>query len=213
MALAGTNAIALGGGIRDTGVEATLQYFIPEIWGASIKDYMEKTLVLGNLATDMSAMVAGGGDRIHIPKHSELTTSALYGSAVETVIDTNIAFAKTSGAEGEYTLDVDQSFYSAVAITDLANKQSSYDVMNIYTQKLGYALAKRVDRYLHYKLLNAVGFNVDDGTGDGVASGNNITFTTGGSYTITKAGITNAIQAVLEADGNLEDYESWIKER
>ena len=146
MALAGTNNVALAGGIRDSGVEATLQNFIPEVWGASIMDYMEKNPVFGALANDMSAMVAGGGDRIHLPKHTEVTASDTYGGgsvAVETLIDSPLAFDDSSAAEGEYTLDINQAIHSAISITDVAKIQSSYDVMDIYTKKLGYALAKR----------------------------------------------------------------------
>ena len=48
MALAPTTGVGLAGGLQDTGVvDATLQYFIPEIWGQSIQDYMEKNLVFG----------------------------------------------------------------------------------------------------------------------------------------------------------------------
>ena len=140
MALAGTNNITLAGGLGDTGVESSVQNFIPEVWGASIMDYMEKNLVFGALANDLSAMVANGGDKIHLPKHTELTASDTYGGAtpaVETLIDSNLAFAKTSAADGEYTLDINQAIHSAVAITDVAQMQSSYDVMNIYTEKLG----------------------------------------------------------------------------
>ena len=206
MALTPTNAGQYGGGIRDTGVKATLQNFIPEIWGASIQDYMTKNLVLGSLATDMSAMVAGGGDRVHIPKHSELTTTALYGTNSAATLDTSLSFTSSGGVEGEYTLDVDQSFYSAVAISDLANKQSSYDVMNIYTSKLGYALAKRIDRYLHQQIQIACSFNHSGGSGDGVAAGNNVEFTTAAGRLITKDGVSNMIQTILENDGALEDY-------
>ena len=123
MALAGTNNVALAGGLQDSGVEATLQNFIPEVWGASIMDYMEKNLVFAKLATDQSGMVAGGGDRIHLPKHTELTASDTYGggtAAVETLIDSNLAFAKTGAKEDEYTLDINQGIHSAIAITDVA---------------------------------------------------------------------------------------------
>jgi len=45
MNLAGTNNVALAGGLRDTdSATAGLQEFIPEVWGASIMDYMEKIL-------------------------------------------------------------------------------------------------------------------------------------------------------------------------
>ena len=72
MSLSPTNKVFLTGGLQDTGVKAGLQKFVPEIWGESIKDYMEKKLVVGNLAKDLSALVAGGGDLIHIPQHDEL---------------------------------------------------------------------------------------------------------------------------------------------
>ena len=61
MPLAGTNNVALAGGLQDSdAATATLQEFIPEIWGASIMDYMEKNLVFAKLATDQSGLVANG---------------------------------------------------------------------------------------------------------------------------------------------------------
>lgn len=211
MALAGTNNVALAGGIRDTGVEATLQNFIPEVWGDSIMDYMEKNLVFGALAKDLSGLVANGGDRIHLPKHTELTASDTYGGdtqAVETLIDSNLAFAKTTGAEGEYTLDIDRAIHSAIAITDLAKVQSSYDVMNMYTQKLGYALAKKIDQYLAQKLFEEVAFNYgNSGSNDGNQAGNTIIFNdTVGSRTISKEGIANMLEAIYLNDSNIDDY-------
>ena len=41
MSLSPTNKVFLTGGLQDTGVKAGLQKFVPEIWGESIKDYME----------------------------------------------------------------------------------------------------------------------------------------------------------------------------
>tara|TARA_R100000234_G_C5003493_1_gene181471 strand:- start:1832 stop:2911 length:1080 start_codon:yes stop_codon:yes gene_type:complete len=210
MALAGTNNVALAGGIRDTGVEATLQNFIPEVWGASIMDYMEKNLVFGALANDLSGMVASGGDRIHLPKHTELTASDTYGGgtqAVETLIDSNLAFAKSTGNEGEYTLDIDRAIHSAIAITDLAKVQSSYDVMNLYTQKLGYALAKKIDQYLATKLFQEIGFNYANGTSDGGQAGNTIELnTTHDSTDIIAAGVANMLEAIYTNDSNIDDY-------
>ena len=211
MALAGTNNVALAGGLRDTdGNTATLQNFIPEVWGASIMDYMEKNLVFAKLATDQSAMVAGGGDRIHLPKHTELTASDTYGGgtvAVETLIDSNLAFAKTTDTEDEYTLDINQAIHSAISITDVAKVQASYDVMNLYTSKLGYALAKKIDAYVGVKLFEEVAFNYANGTADGNAAGNTIEInTTHDSYDITTQGVSNMIEAIHTNDSNLEDY-------
>ncbi len=210
MALAGTNNIALAGGLQDSGVEASLQNFIPEIWGASIMDYMEKNLVFAKLATDQSAMVAGGGDRVHLPKHTELTASDTYGggtAAVETLIDTNLAFAKTSAVEDSYTLDINQAIHSAISITDVAKVQTSYDVMNLYTSKLGYALAKKIDAYVGIKLFEEIAFNHTNGTDDGSAAGNTVEInTTHDSYNIITAGVSNMIEAIHTNDSNLEDW-------
>ena len=156
--LAGTNNVALAGGLRDTGEEAGIKEFIPEIWGASIQDYMEKNLVFAKLAVDQSGMVANGGDRIHLPRHTELTASDTYGGgtpAVETLIDNGLAFNKSTDTEDAYLLDINQAIHSAISITDIAKVQSSYDVMNLYTSKLGYALAKKVDQYVALKLMKS----------------------------------------------------------
>ena len=208
MALAGTNNITAAGGLQDSGVEASLQNFIPEIWGASIMDYMTKNLVFANLATDQSGLVANGGDRIHMPKHTELTASDTYGTAtVETLIDTNLAFAKTSAIEDSYTLDINQAIHSAIAITDVANVQTSYDVMNLYTSKLGYALAKKIDAYVGIKLFEEVAYNYANGTDDGDQAGNTVEINgTHDAYTITTAGVSNMIEAIHTNDSNLEDW-------
>ena len=80
MRLAPTTGVGMAGGLQDTDADhATLQEFIPEVWGASIKDYMEKNLVFGALCNDQSAMVANGGDRIHLPAHTELSAADTYG--------------------------------------------------------------------------------------------------------------------------------------
>ena len=209
--LAGTKNVALAGGLQDSdAATASLKEFIPEIWGASIQDYMEKNLVFAKLAVDQSGLVAGGGDRIHLPRHTELTASDTYGGgtvAVETLIDNGLAFAKTTDAEDAYTLDINQAIHSAISITDIAKVQSSYDVMNLYTSKLGYALAKKIDQYVALKLFESIAFNHTNGTGDGNQAGNTIELnTTHDSYDIISAGVSNMVEAIHTNDSNLEDY-------
>ena len=213
MPLSATNNVTLAGGLRDTdAATSTLQHFIPEVWGASIMDYMEKNLVFGALANDLSGMVANGGDRIHLPKHTELTASDTYGGstvAVETLIDSNLAFAKTGDTEDQYTLDINQAIHSAIAITDIARVQSSYDVMNLYTSKLGYALAKKVDQYLALKLFQSVAFNAgnDNSATAGASAGNLIELVAShDSYDITAAGVANMMEAIYTNDTTMDDY-------
>ena len=211
MALTPTNNVALAGGMQDSGVDATLQYFVPEVWGASIMDYMEKNLVFAKLATDQSAMVANGGDLIHLPKHTEVTASDTYGGgtvSVETLIDSNLAFDDSTAAEGEYQLALNQGIHSAIAITDVAKVQASYDVMNLYTSKLGYALAKKIDAYVGIKLFEHISYNYADGTADGNGAGNLVLLASGShdSYDITTAGVAAMIEAVYTNDSNVEDW-------
>ena len=211
MALAPTNAVGLAGGLQDTGVvDATLQYFIPEVWGQSIQDYMEKNLVFGSLCQDLSGMVAGGGDLIHLPKHTELTASDTYGgasTAVETLLDTNLAFDDSTAQEDQYTLSVNQGIHTAISITDVAKMQASYDVMNIYTSKMGYALAKKIDQYVSLQLFEHIAFNHTHTTGDGNGAGNTIELnTTHDSYDIIVAGVSNMMEAIHANDTNIEDW-------
>ena len=81
MAMVPTTNQFLTGGLQDSNARAGLQKFVPEVWGMAVKDYMEKNLVFGNLATDLSGLVASGGDLIHLPQHDELVASDLYSSA------------------------------------------------------------------------------------------------------------------------------------
>ena len=155
-------------------------------------------------------MVANGGDLIHLPKHTEVTASDTYGGstvAVETLIDANLAFDDSTAKEDEYTLDINQAIHSAIAITDVAKVQASYDVMNLYTSKLGYALAKKIDGYVSLKMLEHVGFNYAHGTDDGNGAGNTIELnTTHDSYDIIVAGVSNMIEAIYANDSNIDDW-------
>ena len=210
MALAPTSNQFLTAGLQDSSVDSGLHNFIPEIWGASVKDYMEKALVYGNLAADLSAMVAGGGDLIHLPQHDELVASDLYsgdaaalpGSAAD-----GIVFNDTTTAGGEYQISVSESNYAAFAISDIANSQSSYDIMNIYTKKLGYALAKKIDYYISKKLFTSLTHSDDaNSQADGALMQQTIDFTAAGTYNIDTTGVAKMIQAIYENDSSLEDW-------
>ena len=214
MAIAPTSDQFLTGGLQDTNARAGLQKFVPEIWGAAVQDYMEKNLVYGNLATDLSGMVAGGGDLIHLPQHDELTANDLYSSANSAALQTDtgsvadgIVFNDTGTAGSEYQLIVNKSHYAAFSISDLVKAQSSYELMSIYTQKMGYALAKKIDAEISKKIFTSLTYN-DGANGDANGSlvGNLIDITGAGSYNIDKAGIANVIQAVHSNDSNLDDW-------
>ena len=91
MLIGGVNSSSTMGADADT---LALE-FVPEIWGAAIQDYMTKKLVVGGMAQDLSAMVANGGDLIHLPKHDEIEAADLYGGNVEALQATAISFDDT----------------------------------------------------------------------------------------------------------------------
>jgi len=211
MAIAPTSNQFLTGGLQDSNVRAGLQKFVPEVWGMAVRDYMEKNLVYGNLATDLSGLVANGGDLIHLPQHDELVASDLYSSAnsaaLQSDTDLGIKFDDTTTAGGEYQLIVNKSHYAAFSVSDLVKAQSSYELMDIYTKKLGYALAKKIDTEISKAIFQALTYNDganSDANGDLV--GNVIDITGSGDYNIDKAGIANLIQAVHINDSSLEDW-------
>jgi len=211
MAMVPTSNQFLTGGLQDSNPRAGLQKFVPEVWGMAVRDYMEKNLVFGNLATDLSGLVANGGDLIHLPQHDELVASDLYGSANSATLqsDTNvgITYDDTTTAGGEYQLIVNKAHYAAFAISDLVKAQSSYELMDIYTKKMGYSLAKKIDAEISKAIFKALTYN--DGANsaaNGGLVGNLIDITGAGSYNIDKAGIANLIQAVHINDSALEDW-------
>ena len=209
-AMAPTSNQFLTGGLQDSSVDSGLHNFIPEIWGASVQDYMEIKLVYGNLANDLSAMVSGGGDLIHLPQHDELTASDLYGgdtAALQHDTQNVIAFDDTTTAGGVYQLTVNESAYAAFSVSDIAKSQSSYDIMNIYTQKLGYALAKKIDYYISKKLFTTLTHSDDaNSQTDGALMQQTVNFTAAGSYNIDAAGVATMIQTIYENDSSLEDW-------
>lgn len=105
-------------------------------------------MVFANYANDLSAFVAGGADKIHIPTFDTIATGT---KAPETAI----SYTDNASAMTEETLTIDQHTYTATLIEDVLKVQSNYDLMNIYTQEMGYAMANKIDEYLDSKLITA----------------------------------------------------------
>jgi hypothetical protein len=118
----------------------TAGVFIPELWAEAIKDYAERSLILKNLVTDMSDLASVGGSKINIPRVDEETV----GSAKAE--DGAVTYEATTSNETELSLN--QHFYEAKRIEDVATVQSSYDLFSMYTEAMGYSLAKKVENYI-----------------------------------------------------------------
>tara|TARA_Y100000593_G_scaffold23869_1_gene47352 strand:+ start:2847 stop:3788 length:942 start_codon:yes stop_codon:yes gene_type:complete len=141
----------------DQYLKTELDVFIPEVWSDAIKASFDQKLVLGALANDLSSLVSGGGDKIHIPTYADVADAASksQGSAVNYQTNT----------ETEQTFDVDQHFYTSAMIDDLAKVQSSYELLSKYADSMGYKLALRIESHLQNILSLTTGvIDLDTGT-------------------------------------------------
>jgi len=126
--------------------------FIPEVWAQHINKHVKSKLVLANLVLDLSSEVSSAGDTIHIPNTTEL-------SANNKVAGTKVNLQAPT--ETSVTLSVDQHKESSFLIEDILKAQSSYNLMELYSQGAGYAIAKAVDSSL---AALASGFSQTKGT-------------------------------------------------
>ncbi len=131
--------------------KTTAAVFIPEMWRDAILDYAERRFQLRNQVTDFSAMLAGGGDILHIPKVKE-------EEAAEKTAGGIVSY--TAQTDTEITLTVDQHWYEAKRIDDVVKVQESADLFNMYAQSMGYALAKKVEAHLAALIQTAAGNDV-----------------------------------------------------
>ena len=132
--------------------------FIPELWSDAIRSTFKKNLVLGALANDYSSLVAGSGDKIHIPTFADVADAAQ-----KTQYD---AVSYANNTEVEITMDVNQHYYTAAMIEDMAKVQSSSDLMAGYADSIGYKLALHIEDALAAKLSSTTrAINLDNGNG------------------------------------------------
>ena len=137
-------------------LKTELDVFIPEIWADSILASFKKSLVLGNLATDYSSLVSGGGDKINIPTMKDVADAVAKSQGVPVDFTTN--------TEVDLSITVDQHYVTAVMIDDLAKVQSSYDMTSNIAGSMGYKLALNIEKALFTKLSNGLnGLQMDNG--------------------------------------------------
>lgn len=128
----------------------TAANFIPELWADAILDYAERRFSLKNKVTDVSSLLSGGGDTLHIPRVDEETAAAKSA-------DTAVTYS--ANTDGKTDLTVDQHFYEAKRIEDIVRVQESADLFNMYAKSMGYALAKKVENYLAVDILQSATAN------------------------------------------------------
>ena len=130
--------------------------FIPELWGDAIRSTFKKNLVLGALANDYSSLIAGGGDKIHIPTFADVADAAQKTQYDAVTYDNN--------TEVEITMDVNQHYYTAAMVEDMAKVQSNADLIAGYADSIGYKLALHLEDALAAKLSTTTrAINMDNG--------------------------------------------------
>lgn len=129
--------------------------FIPELWADAILDYAERKFSLKNKVTDVSSLLSGGGDTLHIPRVDEETAAAKSADSAVTY---------SANTDGKTDLSIDQHFYEAKRIEDIVRVQESADLFNMYAKSMGYSLAKKVENYLALLIQTATANDVTLGT-------------------------------------------------
>ncbi len=160
--------------------------FIPEIWSKEAQIARESKLLMANRVERYDVDFANGGDLLHIPKVSTLSASDI-STSDGTISD-------STPTEGEATITIDKWKGCSVDILDLVTAQAKLDLMKLYSEKLGYALALSVDTDL-LALYTGLSTNVV------------------GTYNteLTDAVIRSAVQKLDEADAPFEDRFCAVK--
>ena len=134
------------GGALTGAVTDSHDVFVPDVWGPAIELAFKEKLVFGSLATDLSPMVANGGDVIHLPTIDQITSG-------DKTAEQAISYGTDAAVQAEETVTVNKHTYAACLIEDILATTSSYDLMTMYAKELGYALAKSIDEYIESQVL------------------------------------------------------------
>lgn len=125
--------MALGSNQQTTTTGAV---FIPEIWTQKTRDARESALVLANLVYRLDDDVADAGDIYHEPDISNLTANAK-------VANTQVVL--NAPTENEFTLTINRHYECSYLVEDRLSKASRYKVLEKYSPKAGYAIARTID--------------------------------------------------------------------
>ena len=113
--------------------------FIPEIWAKEVQLARESQLIMAGLVRRLDSD-AVYGDIIHVPNVTNLvagnisTADGSLDASVNTETATDLTINKWKGV--------------AISVLDIVQAQSKYDIMSIYSEKIGYALGLIVEQDL-----------------------------------------------------------------
>ena len=158
--------------------------FIPEVWSKEAQLARESRLYMANKVDRFDVEFAGGGDLLHIPKVANLTASDISNDG---------SLTDTAPTETEATITINKWKGLSINVPDILKAQSKLDLMKIYTEKIGFALAVAVEDDL---------LTLYDGLSQNVGTA---------SVDITDAVFRSAVQKLDEANAPFEDRYLIIK--
>ena len=128
---------------------------IDEVWAKEILENRRNRLVMEQLVNhDYEGQIKNHGDTVHIISLPDMVAQDIVPGTEMTV---------TPLVPTEQLLVIDQYKGVPAEVQDMLMKQSTYDLRRPYTEKIGFALADAIDKYL-------IGIAVA-----GVAAGNTLT--------------------------------------
>lgn len=113
--------------------------FVPEMWSDEILAAFKSNLVAANLVTNLD-FVGKKGDVMHIPSPSR-------GAASAKAAETQVTLIPNSSTSVDIT--VNQHWEYSRLIEDIVKVQALPSLRKFYTDDAGYALAKKIDSYVH----------------------------------------------------------------
>jgi len=113
--------------------DTELAVFIPEIWAAAVRASFKKNLVMTNVGTDFSGLVAGGGDTVNIPSVADVADAATKSP--------HVPVNYTNATEDSIALALTSHKYASAMVEDMGVVQSSSDLLSMYADSIGYKLA------------------------------------------------------------------------
>ena len=139
----------LQGGASAAAADSVGQEFVPEVWGQAILDKFRTNTTMLPLANDLSSE-ARGTDKIHLP---HIGVTPVSDVAQGTPIASDVASGGSMVAT-ETSLEIDQHKVTSLWIPDALKAQSSYNLFDMYSSQLAYAIGRAVDNYLMYKIVD-----------------------------------------------------------
>lgn len=124
--------------------DTELAVFIPQIWTDAVRASFKKSLVLGNLSTDLSSLVNNGGNTVKIPTVADVANAATKAP--------HVPINYTNATEDSFSLEITSHQYASAMIEDMGVVQSSSDLLGMYADSIGYKLALGLDTLIEAQL-------------------------------------------------------------